>query len=343
MRKILSAYRTYTAQAIKDRASVPTPANMHIVGSTVECANINVYQVRDAIGISALDLHGQANSSNVNIWSCFGPVARSITGSGYDKVLVNTVVTPDELFEFAGYNHNAPTPGWQSGGQAAAEANNWVNSGSQATCNANINIGEIDWEGMGAVGVAMLIFDVTGNIVGWGYTALSGLGSNFTLAGTTTISGGIVLDKLDWYAMAFLVDQEILNPEDVISAVVCRVPNISTWEINLKVKQASTWYYDGDGQTIPSPWVQNGSAGMNFTTGYFDIGMIACKQNKQIKIYARLFNWLDEVIGTGYIVGSESSYYSYSAMEDITGNAYLGMVNIPSYGYRVVVYFEESS
>ena len=108
--------------------------------------------------------------------------------------------------------------------------------------------------------------------------------------------------------------------------------------MHIHIRTASTWYYCGDGQTIPSPWVQNGTAAMNWTTGYFDIGNIQANQNYDpLAVYARLYNWLDELIGEG-------SFFSgaYTANTQITGTQYLGMASIPSYGYKVVVYIEES-
>ncbi len=339
MGKQRNTYRTYTTNVLKTRSEIPAQVDISEQSGYIDCVNISLNAVKGVLSASTYSLYDLCRHANVNHWSAFGPTVRSTSGSDYAKECVNSDPTVCKLGDFAGYNHGAVTPGWQTGGQATAEANNWVNSGSQATCNANIDIGEVDWENeMGAVGVAMLIFDVTDNITGWGYTVLSGVGSNFTLSGETTIGGGIVVDKLDWYAMAFLVDQTITDPADVISAVVCRVPNISTWEINLKVKVAIEWHYDETGtQTIPSPWTQNGTAGMNWTTGYFDIGMIATNNNyTNLKIYARLFNWEYTQVGSDAVIYNTS----YTALDDITGSASVGMTDIPAYGYHVIVYFE---
>jgi hypothetical protein len=235
------------------------------------------------------------------------------------------------LGSFAGYNHSAPLPGWQTGGEAAAEADIWVNSGSKATASANVSLGEVDYTG--AEGVAMVIFDSYDNIVGWGQQSLSGLGNNFILYGET--DDIIVVDK-SYHAMGYITDTYPLSQsEDVASAVVYQIPLLTVWDVNIKVKAASEWHYSGDGQTIPSPWTQNGSAGMNWTTGYFDIGMIATNNNYgNLRIIATLYDWLDNVIGSGYIHNG-----AYTALDDITGSVYLGMASIPAYGYKVIIEF----
>jgi hypothetical protein len=336
MSKIRSAYRTYTASVIKSRSEVPDQTDMTVNGSDVECNNLTTTKTKNALGAATNKIGELSAHANINHWSCFGPTVRSTYGSGYGKVLVNSdPVANFKKGDFAGYNHGAVTPGWQSGGQAAAEANNWVNSGSQATCNANIDIGEIDWEGeMGAIGVAMLIFDVTDNIVGWGYTALSGIGSNFILSGTTTISGGIVLDKLDWYAMAFIVDQEITDPEDVISAMICRVPNISTWEINLKVKVATDITVEASGWTVDTPAFNLSAGTCGFNDAYKNVNL------SNLRIVAQLFDWNWSQVGSDVELFNDV-YYANDQLGVLSGKPDGNPID--AYGYHFKILFYETT
>jgi hypothetical protein len=43
---IISAYRGFTAAAIKAKANIPAQADMTVVGTTVDCKNISVSMVR---------------------------------------------------------------------------------------------------------------------------------------------------------------------------------------------------------------------------------------------------------------------------------------------------------
>lgn len=330
MAKVINAYRTYTASVINSRMS--DTCDHTVVGSTVECTNIKMSKVKNVLGAATYSLYELCRHANVNHWSAFGPTVRGSSGSGRSKVMTNSDPTVCSLGSFAGYNHSAPLPGWQTGGEAAAEADIWVNSGSKATVSANVSLGEVDYTG--AAGVAMLIFDSYDNIVGWGQQALSGLGNNFILYGET--DANITLDK-SYHAMGYVIDTyPLAQSEDVESAVVCQIPLLTEWDVNIKVKAASEWHYSGDGQTIPSPWVQNGSAGMNWNTGYFDIGSIATNNNygSSFRIVATLYDWSNDVIGSDEIYSG-----AYTALDDITGSVYLGMATIPAYGYSVVVEF----
>jgi len=339
MGKERNTYRTYTTSMLKTRSSIPSAGDIAEHVGHIDCANISLNAVSDLLDNTTHSLYTLARHANINHWSAFGPTIRSTTGSDYDKVLVNSDPADNcSLGSFAGYNHSAVTPGWQTGGQAAAEADNWVNESSQAVVSADIDIGEIDWENdFAALGVAMLIFDEADQIVGWGYEALSGIGSNFTLSGDTTIGGGIVEDK-SWYAMAFIVDQTITDPEDVISAMVCRVPNISTWEVNLKLLPATFVNVDSGGFTISGAGYANrgtpddGFVGISDGTyaGYWD----------EVRLYANIYD-----IKNAVLLGSDlllNTWYSWSPTDQMFGNE--GQPNgdwhIPAYGYQINIRVE---
>lgn len=349
MGKIREGYGIWSnnKDGLRTRSSVPTQANITAVDGTpdyIDCVNISMSQIASVIGVTAGSLYDLCRHANVNRWSEFCPVSRAFSGSGYTTDLVNSVPSaPYKLSDFAGYNHNALAPGWQSGGQADAEADLWININSKAQIEAKICIGEIDWSALGAYWAVMLIFDSGDSIVGWGKQDITTAANNFNLYGETTNTVGA--DTSGWYGRLLICDNPNLNSsEDVESALLCRIPNITTFDINIKVKASSTWKYSGtNNQTLPDSWIQNGAAGMNWTTGVFNIGSIAHTQNKNVKIKVTMYDWLTDVVTSGYIVGSDLSYFSYEAGgDDITGTVDLGD-NIALYGYLVVVEFYYSS
>jgi len=332
MAKTITKYRGFTATQLKTRADIPEQANMTVSGNDLICTNIQVSDIKTELNSAYTDVWNLCREDKVNVWSGFGPTVRSVSGSDFSAVLVNSKPTGATMGDFAGYNHTATTPGWTTGGKANAEADVWINSGSYATVISDITIGEVKYEG--ADGIVLVAFDGSSNIMAYGETAISSLSEVANLDAQSIDT--ITLDKT-WTLKSYLKVGTIAAWDDIISAVLYRCPNVDDATVHIKVKTATVLYY-----SLPSPWVQEGSEGMNWTTGYFDIGMIACNQNKTIKIFAQLFDWTSTEIGIGYIVGDADNYYSYSAMEDLTGSVYLGMTNIPAYGYSVSVSFEES-
>jgi hypothetical protein len=124
--------------------------------------------------------------------------------------------------------------------------------------------------------------------------------------------------------------------EDVEAAILCRVPNTNTFEVNIKVKLPDTVTYSATGtQQPPAPWVNNnGDLGMNWTTGVVTIGYDLQTNNTYVNVQfqATLYNWLDEVIGQGDIFND-----AYNPLDSVYGSVDLGMTDIPAFGYRVVV------
>jgi len=328
---ILNAYRGFTATAIKNRATVPDAADMTVVGTTVECADIDIEKIRDALGITSLDFNAQANDAVVNPWSGFGPAERSVSG----QEIVNFVADPDGLFEWAGYNHTAITPGWQTGGLAAATADLWVDSGGDAVFSVNVNVGEVQYQNISPaiVGICLAIYNDTGNLVAWGVRNFDGASVQNDVTNLQATLSGVTLEHT-YTGRIWLVD-DTSDFDD--TQQVCYLPNTAAFAKTVKIKTASVWYYsDGGTQTIPSPWTQNGAAGMNWTTGYFDIGMIATNNSygSSFRIVATLRDWNNDVIGTADIYSG-----AYNALDDITGSVYLNMTNIPAYGYKVIIEF----
>lgn len=140
-----------------------------------------------------------------------------------------------------------------------------------------------------------------------------------------------------------------------------------TWKIinNVHVKVAGTWLPDAvswikeygiweqcggvpsfweflkngltAGHTIPEPWIQAGTASMNWTTGYFDIGSISSPYSFiNINVSVELFGPYLSRIGFNTIYNA-----GYTASDNIIGSVYLDMTDIPVNGYKVVCTIDE--
>lgn len=335
MGKVLNAYRGFTATAIKTRADIPAAGDMNIDGTTVICENIDFSDIKKVIGASTYNLSDLCTSTGVNLWSGFCPVVRSVTGATvWVKQLVNSAPTGEfKAADFAGYNHGAVTPGWGTGGKAAAQADIWINSDSKATFISDIVVGEVNYPS--SDGLVLCAIDSASGIAAWSRVTIDDIADTASL--TCESTNNLTLEE-SFTLRSYVVNANtITTANDIDDAIICRVPNVDDATVTVKIKAASTWYYDQTGtQTIPSPWVQNGAAGMNWTSGYFDIGSILANQNYTgLRVYATLFNWLNKTIGSGNLFNG-----NYTANQSITGSVYLGMAPIANYGYRVVVYFE---
>ena len=309
MSKNRYVYNLLGASELKSRADVPLAANITVVDDTVDyiaCVNIDMDLVKTILGVAIdTELYALCRHDNVNRWSAFCPVARSFSGSGFTTDLVNDLPSEGSLEEFAGYNHSALTPGWQTGGQASAEADIWINSGSKATVSAPICIGEIDWGALGAEWVVMLIFDEADAIVGWGLIDVASVSGNFTLEGESDDT--LILDK-SWYGRLLICsDPDLDDHDDVESAVVCRIPNTSTFDINIKIKEPSSLTLDGTAwNETTSQTVGNVSfSGISFNPSTGQVSLGDAKDTTVgldgLRIRVQVFNWLDEEVAAGDI------------------------------------------
>ena len=338
--KTISAYRGYTAAAIKARADIPNQGDMTVSGSDVLCADVNTTKIRNAIGAAINTVGGLNQHANVNEWSGFGPTVRSIAA----QVLVNSDgAAPHAEGEFAGYNHGAVTPGWKPNHPVTSDL--WVDNGGDAEFLVDITVGEVKWHEVanGIVGVVFALYD--------GGALVAYVARNFNDESVTDDCTGLyayvencALEKT-YTGKIWLVDSTDFGPEGFDgSQIVCRLPNTNDFTRTVKIKAASSVIFDSTGtDEAPSPWVNSNpppakAIAMNWGTGYVSIPFsIVAPTNSwsNVRVYAVLRNWLDEVVGQADIWNGP-----YSAMDDLYGTADLGMINIPNYGYSVRVYFE---
>jgi hypothetical protein len=331
MSKVLNIYRGYSATDINTRSS--DTCDHSVSGSTVVCTNVKASKVKTLLSAANYALSTLCTHAGINHWAAYSPTIRTISALN----IVNSDPTDNySLGSFAGYNHTAITPGWQTGGLAAAQATIWVNAGSLGSKSVNINVGEPRYGDEFSIdGITLALYNAATNLVGWGSRNFSVVKDDVTTL-SATVSASV-------YPSGMSVDETLTGKIWLVDDTTdfddtqqqCYSPGTAAFDFDVKIKQFSEWHYDGDAQTIPSPWVQNGTAGLNLTTGYFDIGMIARNNNyTNLKITAKLFDWEYTLIGEDDIYDA-----AYTALDDITGSVYLGLDPIVAYGYHAIVYF----
>lgn len=268
-RAVLNPYRTFSKEAIKARASVPLQADMVFVENTVE-ASVDLYQIRDALGIADVDFHGQANSAAVNRWSGFGPFERSYSNPyNWDSVLQQAVSLPDGLFEFAGYNHNAIAPGGFSAPSTA-----YANQGGRASIHGVCNIGEIDYPG--AAGIAFVITDSYGTIIAWEVTDINNYAD--VVDRVVTTNGNLDFSLSGAKAAFYILSvSSVMDEGDIISNLLCIVPNTTVQVFDIVVLLPTKIYFNGQeyngGTHTVGNWTAYGIT-LDMGTGVVTIGDI---------------------------------------------------------------------
>lgn len=139
MGKIINDYGGFTATAIAAKAS--NTCNMTVLGTTVDCTNIQISKIKNVIGHYNADLGSLCNSSNVNKWSGFSPLEWYASASQ----VLSRVKTPYEMGSFAGYNHNAAP--------ASLGLNNSITlnssySNSNFNLSVDLQLSEVNWSAL---------------------------------------------------------------------------------------------------------------------------------------------------------------------------------------------------
>ena len=220
MGKIISAYSGFTAIQIKERASIPAQDDMTIDGDNIDCINISISGIHNAIQSSQYALSSLNTSPRVNKWSCFGPT-EFYADAG---VCLNRAKTPYTMGCWAGYNHNAVAP-YLTGGYSTSFTFNFDDTEKLYTF-PDIWTGEMDVRNspIGANQVLFLVKTISGTIVGsttatlYGY--LIGPGVNINVSGLTETT---------------ILHTEFKYSKDG-GAEICNVPNVSGWNITAELE-----------------------------------------------------------------------------------------------------------
>lgn len=352
MGKLITIYRSYTAAQLKARASVPNQADMGVNSTTVDCTNITTTKVRNALAAAVNSVAALCNHLNVNHWSGFGPTIRTITPVNLlpldDKVIVNSDPQnggdgSSKLGDFAGYNHSAVTPGWLTGGLAAAMADLWFDNNTPFQRTYNVILGEVDYNISGhpaALGVTVSIWTSADVLVGWASVNLSNTGS--TNVAITVNSSANQTQERTLYGRVHICDS-YTNFASNGDNIICAVPNISKFTFATKIKLTTEWqFYCGSpqGQTLPANWSLVGSpppATMNRTAGTMTLYDIESTQSySNLKIVTRLFDWTWTQVGSDAVLFNQA----YTAGQTVYGGVMdVGFPNIPATGYHFRIYF----
>jgi hypothetical protein len=327
MPKIITKYRGFTATDLKTRADIPIQANMVVSGDTVICSDITISQIRSAINAADTNLSALARHDNVNVWSGFGPTIRSVGNYGWYKVLENSKPVGDySMGSFAGYNHTAVTPGWNGTGKTAAQKDVWINPNTKPWVFSDIILGEVRHED--ADGVILVAFNSSSGITAYGEDAFPELLTENVYLLANSINN--ISTTQTWTLRSYLKSGYISGSTDIESAILYRCPNVDDAVVTIKIKQATTV-----DTTADSPWVVSGSITFSLTTGYYTITNIYSPESyDNVLILGAIYNWLGDEVGSVDLYNA-----AYTAYDYINTSGYVGMANIPNYGYSVTLSF----
>jgi hypothetical protein len=231
MTKILDTYRGYTASELKSRSSIPSAGNITENATSISCNELSLDAIRTLLSVSGYDVTSIFNSTNLNMWSAFAPVSRTVV----DNVITNSYKTSESIEDFAGYNHTAMTPGWNN--YEAATANINIIEGGTCTFSIDVNIGEVDYSTIpsaGIVGVMLMVVEAgSTDVVAYGFTSIENATEIINIQGTTgSLSHEHSYDQYIYFAneIAPLTPEELLTPYlTLTSRIACEVPNITSY------------------------------------------------------------------------------------------------------------------
>lgn len=277
-----AAYRNFSSTQINSRMS--NTCTHSVNGSNVDCTDITTTKIETVLGLSGTNsLSTFAAASSVNHWSAWGPTTRSTSGSGTTKVLVNSHPSNSNLTMgcWAGYNHSAVTPHYDSGGSNTYA---YVQSGGSYDFTCTIDIGELLYNDVsGADTVSHVFFSVWDGSSCSGYyglalsSATDGTGDSNSIL-TFSGSAKVQLTSLTttktytckiWFCESGTWDYTGTYFEYKLS-------ELADWTVQIRIKSANHWYLngpynssttDGDGTFTSGNWDVN-NAQITLSTGY---------------------------------------------------------------------------
>jgi len=138
MSKRLYTYAGFTAQDLKNRASIPSQGDITVGSNYIDCSSVDIpSEIRDVIGEGSNDLGTIYCSAKVNKWSGFGPREWYVSGA---SILNRVISNPYDMANFCGYNHNAIAP------YASPVFNTSQVIGTNLNITPELHLGEINWQ-----------------------------------------------------------------------------------------------------------------------------------------------------------------------------------------------------
>jgi len=292
MGKIISKYRGYTAEQIKARADIPRQSDMVVTGDYVSCTRLGISFIRKVIYGAASKVKALVGCSNINVWSGFGPTARTAV----DHELVNSVPEAGSLGSFAGYNKDATPPGWIA--PPAAE-DIYVASGGSVTFEVSLIMGEVNWSDMGVIAVMLAVYAGT-TLVGYEAVNLEDDEVGNELWISVTLPNQTI--QREYTARVWLVDHLI---DFTDSDIVCRLPNTTDFAKTVKILAATTVVFDApEGFTAE---VGYNNYPNNGTVFYNNLEGLATWD--EVRVYASIWGYREGAIGSEILIDTFTPWH----------------------------------
>ena len=294
MGKLIAKYRGYTPTAIKARADVPLQADMVISGDNVDCSNIALSQVKNILGAGVSGLYDLCRHDSVNVWSGFGPTVRSVSA----LALVNSKPTVAKLGDFAGYNHQAVTPGWLTGIPSGIL---WLPSvGGEPVFEAAVRVGEVRWSEIGALGIVHAIYDGDTIIAYQGIDFNDGLVQDDIIDISVTLPFTTV--NKTYTGKVWLVSNLVDFTE---SDIICRLPNTSDYIREVRLLAETTVVLDApEGFTADVGFTNS----PDFGTVYYS-NLEGDATYDEVRVYASIWGYREGVMGSEILLDTFTPWH----------------------------------
>lgn len=340
MGKIINAYRLFTATVIKARATIPNQGDMTVVSTTVECVDITMAKIKNGIGGANFSLGDLSQSGNINLWSGFGPITRSIING----VLTNALNgAPHDMGEFAGYDHLAAAPNYPNSVHLASVYVWGV--GATAIKALTAVIGQPKYlapdivNDESIVGVALALYNGA-TFLGAGITDLNDCAESADLTAETSA----IYSDITITGKIFLVDSLSVfnqNGENIRGTI----PGLSNFNFNAIVLIANYITVSPEGfMTSDDSVLEAGDCSFAASTGYFEFPTIHRHTDEgDLLVTAKLIHQIDGEMDSIVIFDG-----AYTANTPITGDilefsSITGVDPGPPYanqGWHVALVFE---
>ena len=248
MAKEQLTYRSYTTSQLKSRSTIPAQVDITEDTGKIRCNNITTAQIRNAISASTNRVKDLCTHNNINRWSAFSPIKRSVS-NGW---LVNSVPTSNyKMGDFMGYNHNAVAPHYDVSGSNETVT---VNPNGSFVFHCKADIGEIRYN------------DIVGKNPGTHVAFSVWKGQTYIDSRVKAISGMTNIADFDTSAEDRITVSDI-NDTSVYTCkieildspsydyqggnTICQVPGLKNWTTTIYVRAANHFYISAPYASFP--------------------------------------------------------------------------------------------